>query len=77
MIEEIDEQQVYDEYEKALVEARGIYESVKNVSYPQLSVFIEEKVWASLVKYERMQLTTKEKFFENLYKNTSVDEYTK
>lgn len=77
MIEEIDEQQVYDEYEKALVEAIGIYESVKNVSYPQLSVFIEDKVWASLVKYERMQLTTKEKFFENLYKNTSVDEYTK
>ena len=32
MIEEIDEQQVYDEYEKALVEAIGIYESVKNVS---------------------------------------------
>ena len=77
MYEEIDEQQVYEEYEKALVEAIGIYKEVKNITYPQLSVFIEERVWASLVKYERMQLTTKEKFFENLYNNTSVDEYTK
>ena len=77
MYEEIDEQQVYEEFDKALVEAIGIYKEVKNVSYPQLSVFIEERVWASLVKYERMQLTTKEKFFENLYKSTSVDEYTK
>ena len=74
---EIDEQEVYEEYEKALAEAIGIYESVKNVSYPQLNIFIEEKVWDTLVKYNRMELTTKEKFFENLYKNTSVDEYTK
>lgn len=77
MYEEIDEQEVYEEFEKALAEAIGIYETVKNVSYPQLNIFIEEKVWDTLVKYNRMELTTKEKFFENLYKNTSVDEYTK
>lgn len=77
MFNEIDEQEVYDEFDKALAEAIGIYETTKNISYPQLNIFIEDKVWASLVKYERMQLTTKEKFFENLYKNTSIDEYTK
>ena len=74
---EIDEEKVYEEFEKALAEAIGIYEEVKYVSYPQLNIFIQDKVWESLIKYNRMQLTTKEKFFENLYNQTSVDEYTK
>lgn len=74
---EIDEKKVYEEFEKALIEAIGIYESTKNISYQQLNIFIEDKVWESLIKYNRMQLTTKEKFFENLYKQSSVDEYTK
>ena len=77
MYEEIDEQEVQEEFEKALVEAIGIYEATKNISYEQFNVFIQDKVWESLMKYERMQLTTKEKFFEDLYKQTSVDEYTK
>ena len=77
MYEEIDEQEVQEEFEKALVEAIGIYEATKNISYEQFNIFIQDKVWESLMKYERMQLTTKEKFFEDLYKQTSVDEYTK
>ena len=77
MYEEIDEEKVYEEFEKALEEAIGIYQSVENISYPQLNIFIEERVWESIIKYNRMELTTKEKFFENLYKGTSVDEYTK
>ena len=77
MFNEIDEEKVYEEFEKALVEAIGIYESVKNISYPQLNIFIEDKVWDTLIKYNRMQITTKEKFFENLYKQTNVDEYAK
>lgn len=75
--EEIDEQEVQEEFEKALVEAIGIYEATKNITYKQLNIFVQDKVWESLMKYNRMQLTTKEKFFENLYKQTSVDEYTK
>ena len=66
MYEEIDEQEVQEEFEKALVEAIGIYEATKNISYEQFNVFIQDKVWQSLMKYERMQLTTKEKFFEDL-----------
>ena len=77
MYEEIDEEKVYEEFEKALEEAIGVYKSVENISYPQLNIFIEDKVWESMIKYNRMELTTKEKFFENLYKGTSVDEYTK
>lgn len=72
----IDEQEVYKEFEKALLEALEVYQGT-NVSYEALNIFIEDRVWECLVKYNRMQLTTKEKFFENLYKRTSVDEYTK
>ena len=71
----INEEQVYSEFEKALVEALEIYGRVENIDYPAINVFIEDKVWESLVKYNRMELTTKEKFFENLYNKTSVDEY--
>lgn len=77
MYQEIDEEKVYEEFNKALVEAIGIYKEVKNISYPQLNIFIEDKVWESLIKYNRMEIKTKEKFFESLYNRTSVDEYTK
>ena len=33
MYEEIDEQQVYEEFERALVEAIGIYKSTENITY--------------------------------------------
>lgn len=72
----IDEEQVYKEFEKALEEALQNYQGT-NVTYEQLNIFIEDKVWNSLVKYNRMQLTTKEKFFKSLYERTTVDEYTK
>ena len=72
----IDEEQVYKEFEKALEEALQNYQGT-NVTYEQLNIFIEDRVWNSLVKYNRMQLTTKEKFFSNLYERTTVDEYTK
>lgn len=73
----IDEQQVYEEFEKALEEALIYYSTSANVTYEQLNIFIEEKVWESLEKYNRMQIKTKEKFFEALYNETSVDEYIK
>lgn len=72
----IDEEQIYKEFEKALEEALQNYQGT-NVTYEQLNIFIEDKVWNSLVKYNRMQLTTKEKFFKSLYERTTVDEYTK
>ena len=72
----IDEEQIYKEFEKALEEALQNYQGT-NVTYEQLNIFIEDKVWNSLVKYNRMQLTTKEKFFKSLYERTTVDEYAK
>ena len=71
----IDEEQVYKEFEEALIEALEIYGQVEDINYSAINIFIEDKVWESLEKYNRMELTTKEKFFESLYKRTSVDEY--
>ena len=77
MINDINEEEVYVEFEKALLEAITIYETTKNINYPAINVFIEDKVWETLVKYDRMQRITKEKFFENLYNKTSLEEYKK
>lgn len=74
---EIDEEQIYEDFEKALIEAIGIYKSVQNVSYEQLNIFIQDRVWESNVRYQRMIIKTKEKFFEELYNQTSLEEYTK
>lgn len=75
--EQISEQEIYEEFEKSLVEAIGIYEATKNIKFPPLNIFIENKVWNSLERYERMEIATKEKFFENLYNKTSLEEYSK
>lgn len=74
---EIDEEQVQKEFEKALIEALELYELVKGKDYPQLDIFIGNQVWDSLEKYTRMELKTKEKFFEELNKKTPVSEYKK
>lgn len=73
----IDEEQVYKDFEKALLEALAIYVPGQNLSYQAITIFIEDKVWESTIKYNRMINITKEKFFENLYKETPLDEYTK
>ena len=73
----INEEEIYNEFEKALVEAISIYEVIGNKNYPAINIFIRDKVWESLVKYNRMEQTTKEKFFENLYKGTPTSEYAK
>lgn len=73
----LDEEKIYEEFNKALIEAIKTYNDVENISYKPISIFIEDKVWDSTVKYNRMMNITKEKFFENLYENTPLDEYTK
>lgn len=73
----INEEEVLKEFEKALIEAIAIYKETDYISYEAISIFIEDRVWESTIKYNRMMNVTKEKFFENLYKNTSIDEYTR
>lgn len=73
----IDEEQVYKEFQEALEEALAIYKANEYISYEQISVFIEDKVWESTLKYTRMINVTREKFFENLYNETPIDEYVK
>ena len=75
MIEEINEEEVYKEFEEELLKAIAIYETGKKI--PQLDIFIADRVWNSLEKYTRMELKTKEKFFEELQKQTPVSEYEK
>ena len=77
MIQEINEEEVKKEFEKELLKAIEIYGAVKGVKYPQLDIFIADRVWNSLEKYTRMELKTKEKFFEELQKRTPVSEYEK
>lgn len=74
--EQISEEEIYKEFEKALIEAIAIYEVSKNVHFPQLDIFIGNKVWNSLERYERMDITTKEKFFESLLQKKPLEEYT-
>lgn len=73
----INEEQVLKDFEEALNEALALYQPGQNISYQALTVFIEDKVWESTIKYNRMINVTREKFFENLYKQTTIDEYTK
>ena len=71
----IDEDKVYEEFEKALIEALAIYKANEYISYEAISLFIEDRVWESTVKYNRMINVTRQKFFESLYRNTPFDEY--
>lgn len=74
---DIDEEKVYEEFNRLLEEALVTYELVKNKTYPALEIFVEDRVWDSTLKYHRMMMTTKQKFFEALEQRTSVEEYTK
>ena len=73
----IDEAEVYKEFESLVEEAVSIYGVVENIRYPALEVFIGDKVWDSTLKYHRMMMTTKQKFFESLYNQIPVEEYSK
>ena len=58
----INESQVYEEFEKALLEAIETYKSVENINYKPIEIFIEDRVWDATVKYNRMMNVTKEQF---------------
>ena len=73
----IDEEQVYEDFEKALLEALSVYKANEYISYEALTIFIEDRVWESTIKYNRMINVTRQKFFENLYRDTPLDEYVK
>lgn len=74
---EIDELKVKEDFEEALLEAIAIYGALEGKNLPQLDIFIADVVWNSLEKYTRMEITTKEKFFENLLNGTPLEEYEK
>ena len=75
MIKELDENEVYVNFEKELKKALETYEQIKDIEYKQLDMFIGENVWQNNLKYNRMLLTTKEKFFEDLQKGVTPEEY--
>lgn len=77
MFEEIDEEQVYAEFNKLLIDTWNEYQEIKNIKYPQMEIFIDDKVWDNTVKYDRMIRITKQKFFECLQNNVPLNEYEK
>lgn len=74
---EQEELETYKEFEKLLREALAIYGYVENKKYKPIDIFIDEKVWENKMKYHRMEMTTKQKFFESLHNKKSVEQYTK
>ena len=70
----IDEEEILKEFYKAFEEALELYKG-DYLPYQSITTFIEDKVWESTVKYNRMMNLTKEKFFESLYKNIPIEEY--
>ena len=72
----INEEEILKEFLLALEEALEFYKG-DYIPYQAITTFIEDKVWESTLKYNRMMNLTKEKFFESLYKNVPLDEYVR
>ena len=76
----LDEQEVLKEFNNLLNEKLDEYTSKygkpKDLTTPP-NIFIKENVWDSEVRYHRMQMITKQKFFEALDEGKSLETYEK
>lgn len=73
----IDEQQVYQDFYNDLTKAIEGLDEADALPLPSIPEFIDENVWDMTMKYQRMMMTTKEKFFEYLNNKIPVSEYEK
>lgn len=75
----LDEEEVLEEFNKLLDEK--IEEYTSKYGKPKLTtppnIFIQENVWDSEIRYHRMMMITKQKFFEALQKGESKEVYEK
>lgn len=76
----LDEQEVLEEFNKLLNEKIEEYTSKygkpKDMGTPP-NIFIQENVWDSEIRYHRMMMITKQKFFEALQNGDSIETYEK
>ena len=76
----LDEEEVLKEFNTLLEEKIAEY-TAKYGSPPindrPIDIFIGDKVWDSEIKYHRMMMITKQKFFEYLYEGKSIEAYEK
>ena len=74
---DINEEEVYREFLEDLEKALENVEEADFQALPPIPKFIEENVWDMTVRYQRMMMITKEKFFEYQADRISTEEYTK
>ena len=74
---EIDEEEVYREFFDDLEKALENVEEADFQALPPIPKFIEENVWDMTVRYQRMMMITKEKFFEYQLGRISTEEYSR
>jgi hypothetical protein len=76
----LDEEEVLKEFNKLLNEKIDEYTSkygTPDLNKTPPNIFIKDKVWDSEVKYHRMMMITKQKFFEALKNGESIEKYEK
>lgn len=76
----LDEEEVLKEFDTLLEEKIAEYTAkygAPPITNEPIDIFIGDKVWDSEIKYHRMMMTTKQKFFEYLYEGKSIEEYEK
>lgn len=76
----LEEEEVLKEFNKLLNEKIDEYTSkygTPDLNKTPPNIFIKDKVWDSEVKYHRMMMITKQKFFEALKSGESIEKYEK
>lgn len=73
----IDEEEVYQQFYNDLVMAIEGLDEADIPSLPSIPEFIDDNVWDMTMKYQRMMMTTKEKFFDYLKNKVPPEEYEK
>lgn len=76
----LDEEEVLKEFNTLLEEKIAEYTAKYGkppINDRPIDIFIGDKVWDSEIKYHRMMMITKQKFFEYLYEGKSIEAYEK
>lgn len=71
----MNEEKVYQDFYDDLINLLEDMDVADIQRLPSIPEFISDKVWDSLIKYQRMMMVTKEKFFEYLNDKRPLEEY--
>lgn len=73
----MNEEKVYQDFLDNLIDMLETMDVADIQKLPNIPEFIANNVWDSLIKYQRMMMITKEKFFEYLNEKRPLEEYEK